>query len=98
MYNDLIEENIFMSAFRYVAAVNKDSILSMSDPEIVDMMQNVIMGGGFITNVLHNKWMKGAEEGNIELVQEAYDFMEFVQPYRFVGSEFEEIYEQRRKR
>ena len=42
--------------------------------------------------------MKGAEEGNIELVQEAYDFMEFVQPYRFVGSEFEEIYEQRRKR
>jgi electron transfer flavoprotein-quinone oxidoreductase len=97
-FNDMIEGNVFMSAFRHVAAVNKESILSKSDAEIVEMMQNVIMGGGFITNVLHNKWMKGAEEGDIELVQEAYDFMEFIQPYRYVGADFEEIYNERRKK
>ena len=87
-----------MQSFRYVGAMNKESILSKRDEEISDMMQSVIMAGGFITNVIHNKWMKGAEEDNIELVQEAYDFLEFIQPYRQVGADFDEIYKRRRSK
>jgi electron transfer flavoprotein-quinone oxidoreductase len=97
-YNDLIESNLFMQAFHYVAAANKESILSMEDREIVSMMQNVVMGGGFITNVLHNKWLRGAREENLEPVREAYDFMEFIQPYRAIGGDFEQIYRERKKR
>ena len=97
-YNDLLEGNLFMQAFRYVAATNKEAILSMEDRDIVSMMQNVVMGGGFITNVLHNKWMRGAEQENLELVKEAYEFMDFVQPYREIGNDFEQIYRQRKKR
>jgi electron transfer flavoprotein-quinone oxidoreductase len=97
-YNDLIESNLFMQAFRYVAAVNKESILSMEDREIVSMMQNVVMGGGFITNVLHNKWMRAAREENLEPVKEAYEFMEFIQPYREIGGDFEHIYRERKRR
>jgi hypothetical protein len=62
------------------------------------MMQNVVMGGGFITNVLHNKWLRGAREENLEPVREAYDFMEFIQPYRAIGGDFEQIYRERKKR
>jgi electron transfer flavoprotein-quinone oxidoreductase len=97
-YNDLIESNMFMQAFRYVAAANKESILSMEDGQIVSMMQNVVMGGGFITNVLHNKWMRAAREENLEPVKEAYEFMEFIQPYREIGGDFEQIYAERKKR
>jgi flavin-dependent dehydrogenase len=93
-FEELLGENIFMQAFRHVAELNKRSILSKSDEEIVTMMQNVVMGGGFITNVLHNNWMRGAAEGDLGPVQEAYDFMEFVQPYREIGGDFETLYEQ----
>jgi electron transfer flavoprotein-quinone oxidoreductase len=96
-YNDLIDSNIFMQAFRYVAAANKESILSMEDGEIVAMMQNVVMGGGFITNVLHNKWMRGAREDDLAPVKEAHEFMDFVQPYREIGGEFEQIYRERKR-
>jgi hypothetical protein len=85
-----------MQAFRHVAATNKRSILSKSDAEIVAMMQNVVMGGGFITNVLHNNWMRGAAEGDLAPVQEAYEFMEFVQPYREIGGDFETLYNERK--
>jgi len=97
-YDDLIESNLFMQAFRYVAAANKESILSMEDGQIVSMMQNVVMGGGFITNVLHNKWMRAAREENLEPLREAYDFMDFIQPYREIGGDFEQIYRERKKR
>ena len=97
-YDDLIESNAFMQAFRYVAAENKESILSMEDRDIVSMMQNVVMGGGFITNVLHNKWMRAAREENLEPVKEAYEFMEFIQPYREIGGDFEHIYRERKRR
>jgi hypothetical protein len=62
------------------------------------MMQNVVMGGGFITNVLHNNWMRAAAESDLAPVQEAYDFMEFVQPYREIGGDFETLYNERKKR
>jgi electron transfer flavoprotein-quinone oxidoreductase len=95
-FEELLGENIFMQAFRHVAATNKRSILSKSDAEIVAMMQNVVMGGGFITNVLHNNWMRGAAEGDLAPVQEAYEFMEFVQPYREIGGDFETLYNERK--
>jgi electron transfer flavoprotein-quinone oxidoreductase len=97
-YNDLLESNLFMQAFSYVAAANKQSILSMEDGEIVSMMQNVVMGGGFITNVLHNKWISAAREENLQPVREAYEFMDFLQPYREIGGDFEQIYRERKKR
>jgi electron transfer flavoprotein-quinone oxidoreductase len=95
-FNERLEENIFMQAFFHVARVNKESMLSKTDREISEIMQNVVIGGGFITNMLHTKWMRGAEEGNIEPVQEALDFMEFLEPYRQIGSDFEELYRERR--
>ena len=95
-FEELLSENIFMQAFRHVAATNKQTILAKPDEEIVAMMQNVVMGGGFITNSLHTKWMRGAAEGDLAPVQEAYDFMEFVQPYREIGGDFESLYNERK--
>ncbi|MFX1324770.1 MAG: NAD(P)/FAD-dependent oxidoreductase [Promethearchaeota archaeon] len=95
-YEDLLQQNTFMQSFWYVGKENKESILTKTDREISEMMQNVIISGGFITNVVHNKWMKGAEEEDIELVKEGYDFLEFIQPYRQVASDFNEIYKKRR--
>jgi len=97
-FEELLGENIFMQAFRHVAATNKKSILSKPDEEIAAMMQNVVMGGGFITNVLHTNWMRGAAEGDLGPVQEAYDFLEFVQPYREIGGDFETLYNERQAR
>jgi electron transfer flavoprotein-quinone oxidoreductase len=94
-YRERIEGNTFIQAFHYVAAQNKASILSKSDEEIATMMQNVVLGGGFITNVVHNKWMKGAAEDDLGPVKEAYDFMGFLGPYRQIGGEFERIYRDR---
>ena len=62
------------------------------------MMQNVSMGGGFITNVIHTTWMRGADEGNMDLVREAKDFMGFLGPYRSIGDEFEKIYRGRTRK
>ncbi|MHA1306972.1 MAG: NAD(P)/FAD-dependent oxidoreductase [Candidatus Heimdallarchaeota archaeon] len=89
-------ENVFLQTFRYIADMNKKSILSMPDEEIAAMMQNVVIGGGFISNTIHNQWMKGADEDNMDLVQEAKDFYELIQPYRQVGSESVEIYKKMR--
>jgi hypothetical protein len=61
------------------------------------MMQNIILSGGFITNAIHSKWREGAEKGDIGLVKEAADFMDFLTPYRSVGFDFEEIYAKRRE-
>jgi len=97
-YEELQLENTFMQSFRYVGAMNKESILSKSDEEISNMMQSVMISGGFITNVVHNKWMTGAENDDIGLVQEAYDFLEFIQPYRQVGADFDEIYKRRKSK
>jgi electron transfer flavoprotein-quinone oxidoreductase len=94
-YRERIEGNTFFQSFHYVASANKASILSKSDEEIASMMQNVILGGGFITNVLHTNWIRGAQEENIEPVKEAYDFMSFLGPYRQIGDEFEAIYRER---
>ncbi|MHA1628691.1 MAG: NAD(P)/FAD-dependent oxidoreductase [Candidatus Heimdallarchaeota archaeon] len=88
--------NVFLQSFRYVADFNKKSILSMPDEEIAAMMQNVCIGGGFISNAIHYNWMKGADEDDMSLVQEAKDFYEFIQPYRQVGSESVEIYKKMR--
>jgi geranylgeranyl reductase family protein len=97
-YEELLEQNTFMQSFHYVGQMNKESILSKTDKEISKMMQNVIISGGFITNVIHNKWMKGVEEDDMDLVTEAYDFLEFIQPYRQVGTDFNDIYEKRRSK
>ncbi len=91
-YND----NVFLQSFRYVADLNKRSILSRSDDEITEIMQNVCIGGGFISNAIHTNWMKGADEGDMSLIQEAKDFYEFIQPYRQVGSESVDIYNKMR--
>ena len=94
-YRERLEANTFLQVFHYVAAQNKASILTKSDEEIAAMMQNVAMGGGFITNVVHNKWMKGAAEEDLGPVKEALDFMGILGPYRQIGSEFEQIYRER---
>jgi flavin-dependent dehydrogenase len=96
-FGGLLASNVFLQSFRYVASVNKEAILSKSDEDIVEMMQNVVLAGGFITNAVHTKWLRGAEEGNIELVKEAADFLQFIRPYRQVSGEFEKIYRSRRK-
>ena len=98
IYEELLQENTFMQSFRYVGQVNKESILSKTDIEISKMMQSVVISGGFITNYVHNKWMKGAEEDDIELVKEGYDFLELIQPYRQIGGDFNEIYKKRRSK
>lgn len=94
-YRERIEGNTFIQAFHYVAAQNKASILSKSDEEISSLMQNVVLGGGFITSVVHNKWMQGAAADDLGPVKEAYDFMGFLGPYRQIGAEFERIYRAR---
>ena len=96
-YGELLASNVFLQSFRYVASVNKEAILSKRDEEITEMMQNVILAGGFITNAVHTKWLRGAEEGNIELGREAADFLQFLTPYRQVSAEFEKIYRSRRR-
>jgi len=97
-YDELLDANLFMKAFRHVASCNKASILSRSDDEIASLMQNVIMGGGFITNAVHTGWLAGAEQCDGEKVRQARDLMELLQPYRTVGSDFDEIYAARKKR
>ena len=97
-FDELLDANLFMKSFMYVAARNKASILSKSDEEIARMMQSVVMGGGFITNAVHTGWLAAAEEGDIEKAREARDFLELLQPYRSIGSDFEEIYAARKKR
>ena len=97
-YDELLDANLFMKMFRHVAARNKASILSRSDEEIAGMMQSMVMGGGFITSAVHTGWLAGAEEGDIEKVREARDFVELLQPYRTIGSDFDEIYGARKRR
>jgi flavin-dependent dehydrogenase len=94
-FRERLEGNTFLQVFHHVAAQNKASILTQSDEEISTMMQNVAMGGGFITNVVHNKWMRGAAEEDLGPVKEALDFMGLLGPYRQIGSEFETIYRER---
>jgi electron transfer flavoprotein-quinone oxidoreductase len=94
-FRERLEANTFLQVFHYIAAQNKASILTQSDEEIAAMMQNVTMGGGFITSVMHNKWLKGAAEDDLGPVKEAADFMGLLGPYRQIGSEFEAIYRER---
>lgn len=90
------QDNTFLQSFRYVAEFNKNAILEKPDDEIAAMMQNVIIGGGFISNAIHHNWMKGADNDDMSLVQDAKDFYEFIQPYRQVGPESVEIYKKMR--
>lgn len=93
LYHGSIEQNAFLLAFYHVAAKNKEAILAHSDDEITTMMQNVAMSGGFITSTVHHNWMTGAEEENMDRVQEARDFLDFITPYRSLGEDFEALYE-----
>jgi electron transfer flavoprotein-quinone oxidoreductase len=97
-YNELLDANLFLKSFMYVAACNKASALSKSEAEISAMMQSVVMGGGFITNAVHTGWLGGADAGDIEMVRAARDFLELLQPYRTIGSDFEEIYTARKRK
>ncbi len=97
-YEEKLDANIFMKAFMHVAACNKASILARSDAETATMMQSVAMGGGFITNAVHGGWLAGAEQGDIEKVREARDLLDLLQPYRTIGSDFEEIYDSRKRK
>ena len=96
-YDELLDANLFMKAFHHVAACNKASILTKTDEEIAGLMQGVVMGGGFITNAVHTGWISGADTGDIEKVRQARDFLELLQPYRTIGSDFDEIYAARRR-
>ena len=71
----MIEEDMFLQGFMHVGKINKESILSKSDEEISSTMQSVVLGGGFITNAVHTKWIDGAENGDIEKVQDALDLV-----------------------
>jgi flavin-dependent dehydrogenase len=97
-YGERIDGNLFMQAFMHVGAQNKASILSLPDEEISALIQNVILGGGFISNVIHNKWIRGAEEGDLDKVREARDFLELLLPYRQVAGDFERIYGERKRK
>jgi electron transfer flavoprotein-quinone oxidoreductase len=97
-YEALLDANLFMKAFAYVASCNKASILSKTDEEISSMMQSMAMGGGFITNAVHTGWLAGAEEGDIEKVRGARDLVEMLQPYRSIGSDFDAIYAARKRK
>jgi len=46
---------------------------------------------------VHTGWISGADTGDIEKVREARDFLELLQPYRTIGSDFDEIYAARRR-
>jgi hypothetical protein len=59
------------------------------------MMQQVIMGGGFISNAIHSKWIKGVEDQDMDLLQEAYDFQELIVPYASVDPDFEDLIKER---
>ena len=61
-------------------------------------MQTVIIGGGFIASAIHDKWMKGVEQEDMILVQDAYDFHELIQPYMQVDRDFEDLYNERRRK
>jgi len=93
-----LQANAFFQMFHFLAAQNKASILTQSDEEISDMMQNVCMGGGFITSVVHNRWLKGADAGDLAPVKEAAELMSILGPYRQIGAEFEQIYREARGR
>jgi geranylgeranyl reductase family protein len=97
-YETLISENLFMQTFRHIAAVNKETVLSKTDEEITQMMQQVIMGGGFISNAVHTNWMKGVEDQDMERIQDAYDFLELMQPYAQVDPYFENLYNERKRK
>ncbi|RPJ06484.1 MAG: hypothetical protein EHM28_10000 [Spirochaetaceae bacterium] len=47
-FQEQMNANAYLTAFYYVAAENKKSILSMTDEEITYMMQNVVLSGGFL--------------------------------------------------
>jgi electron transfer flavoprotein-quinone oxidoreductase len=96
-YEEQLDANLFLKAFHHVATRNKASILSRPDEEIAGLMQGVVMGGGFITNAVHTGWLRGADAGDLEAVREARDFLELLQPYRSIGSEFDAIYAARRR-
>jgi electron transfer flavoprotein-quinone oxidoreductase len=93
LFHDRIEQNAFLQAFYHVATKNKEAILAHSDDEITTMMQNVAMSGGFITSTVHHNWMAGADEEDLDRVQEARDFLDFITPYRSLGEDFETLYE-----
>ncbi|MHA1418237.1 MAG: geranylgeranyl reductase family protein [Candidatus Heimdallarchaeaceae archaeon] len=97
-YETLISDNFFMQAFRHIAAVNKKAIMSKTDEEITKMMQRVIMGGGFISNAIHTNWMKGVEDQDMERIQDAYDFLELIQPFAMVDPYFENLYNERKRK
>ena len=42
--------------------------------------------------------LKGVEEENFELIQEAYDFLELIQPYAAVDPDFETLIKTRRSK
>jgi len=96
LFHDRIAQNAFLEGFYHVARKNKEAILARSDEEITSMMQNVSMSGGFITSAVHHGWMSGAEEEDLEKVQDALDFVEFITPYRSMGEDFEKLYEERK--
>ncbi len=97
-YETLISENLFMQTFRHIAAVNKEAILTKTDEEITQMMQQVIMGGGFISNAVHTNWMNGVEDQDMERIQDAYDFLELMKPYAQVDPYFENLYNERKRK
>lgn len=97
-YEELRAGNLFMQSFRYIAEVNKLTILSKTDEELTKLMQTVIIGGGFISSAIHDKWMKGVEQEDMILVQDAYDFHELIQPYMQVDTDFEDLYNERRRK
>jgi len=96
-YDEQLDANLFMKAFRHVGACNKASILAKPDEEIAGLMQSVVMGGGFITNAVHTGWIAGADEGDLDKVRQARDFLGLLQPYRSIGSDFDEVYAARRR-
>jgi electron transfer flavoprotein-quinone oxidoreductase len=99
-YDDLCSSDMYMQGFRHIAELQKEAALSLSEAELATLMQDMVMGGGFITSYIHASWTKAAEEQNMEKLQAAYDCLQFTAPYRSYGNavqeEFQAIWNQRK--
>jgi electron transfer flavoprotein-quinone oxidoreductase len=99
-YNDLCSSDTYMESFRHIASLQKEAILNSSEKDLTVLMQDVVMGGGFITNYIHTKWVEAAKEEDMEKLLLAYTYLQFLAPYRDFGNakreEFKEIWKKRK--
>jgi len=100
-YNDLCSSDMYMEGFRHIAELQKEAVLTLSEEELATLMQDMVMGGGFITSYIHTKWTEAAREKDMDKLQAAYDCLQFTAPYRSYGNavqeEFQALWNERKR-